>query len=66
MQYCTYEKKGHVAFVTITRPEVMNALHAFANAELDLRKPIESLTELGEQKLDLLRDKLRYRARRGR
>ena len=41
-------------------------VHSFANAELDLRKPIESLTELGEQKLDLLRDKLRYRARRGR
>ena len=41
-------------------------VHVFANAELDLRKPIESLTELGEQKLELLRDKLRYRARRGR
>ena len=34
MQYCTYEKKGHVAYVTITRPEVMNALHAFASAEM--------------------------------
>ena len=34
MEFCTYEKKGHVAYVTITRPEVMNALHAHANAEL--------------------------------
>jgi hypothetical protein len=39
-------------------------VHAFANAELDLKKPTESLTELGEQKLELLRDKLRYRAHR--
>ena len=41
-------------------------VHAFANAELDLKKPIESLKEVGEQKLELLRDKLRYRARRAR
>src|SRR5437016_12011703 len=33
-QYATYEKRGHVAIVTINRPEVMNALHAEANAEL--------------------------------
>ncbi len=41
-------------------------VHAFANAELDLRKPIASLTELGEQKLELLRNKLRSRAGRAR
>ena len=35
MQYCRYEKRGHVAYVTITRPEVFNALHAPANLELD-------------------------------
>ena len=35
MQYCRVEKKGHVAYVTITRPEVYNALHAPANVELD-------------------------------
>lgn len=35
MQFCRYEKKGHVAYVTITRPEVMNALHGPANEELD-------------------------------
>ena len=35
MEFCRYEKKGHVARVTITRPEVMNALHAYGNAELN-------------------------------
>src|SRR2546428_9228833 len=29
-----YEKKGHIAYVTINRPEVMNALHHDANVEL--------------------------------
>ncbi|GCE46130.1 crotonobetainyl-CoA hydratase [Thermosporothrix hazakensis] len=33
-QYSIYEKKGHIAYVTINRPEVMNALHPEANAEL--------------------------------
>lgn len=33
-QYVMYEKKGHIAYVTINRPEVMNALHADANREL--------------------------------
>ena len=35
MQYCKVETKGHVAYVTITRPEVFNALHAPANLELN-------------------------------
>jgi dehydration protein DpgD len=35
MEFCRYEKVGHVAYVTITRPEVMNALHAYANAEMN-------------------------------
>jgi len=39
-------------------------VHAFANADLQLKKPILSLKELGEQKLELLRDKLRSRSRR--
>jgi dehydration protein DpgD len=34
MEFCRYEKRGRVAYVTITRPEVMNALHAYGNAEL--------------------------------
>src|SRR5690349_17448 len=33
-EYATYEKRGHLAYVTITRPEVMNALHPPASEEL--------------------------------
>jgi enoyl-CoA hydratase/carnithine racemase len=33
-QYVIYEKKGQVAYVTINRPEAMNALHYEANVEL--------------------------------
>ncbi|MBT4096788.1 MAG: enoyl-CoA hydratase, partial [Gemmatimonadetes bacterium] len=33
-QYILYEKKGHVAYVTLNRPEVMNALHPPLTAEL--------------------------------
>jgi enoyl-CoA hydratase/carnithine racemase len=33
-QYILYEKKGHIAYITINRPEVMNALHYAANVEL--------------------------------
>jgi hypothetical protein len=32
--YATYEKRDHAARVTITRPEVKNALHPPANEEL--------------------------------
>ena len=35
LEYCSVDKKGHVAYVTITRPEVFNALHAPANLELN-------------------------------
>lgn len=34
LEYVKYEKKGHVAYVTINRPEVRNALHSFAYQEL--------------------------------
>jgi enoyl-CoA hydratase/carnithine racemase len=34
LKHLLYEKKGHVAYVTINRPEVRNALHSFAYAEL--------------------------------
>lgn len=34
LQYIKYEKKGHVAYVTIDRPEVRNALHSYAYVEL--------------------------------
>lgn len=35
MEFCRYEKKGHVAYVTLTRPERLNALHAPAHLELE-------------------------------
>ena len=34
-QYARYEKKGHLAYVTLNRPEVMNALHYAAHLELE-------------------------------
>ena len=34
LEHVIYEKKGHVAYVTINRPEVLNALHSYAYAEL--------------------------------
>lgn len=33
-QFARYEKKGRIAYITIDRPEVMNAVHREANAEL--------------------------------
>lgn len=34
-EFCKIEKDGHLLIVTLNRPEVMNALHAHANLELD-------------------------------
>jgi len=34
LKYLRYEKKGNVAYVTINRPEVRNALHTYAYQEL--------------------------------
>jgi len=34
LKFVVYEKKGHVAYVTINRPEVRNALHSYTYAEL--------------------------------
>jgi enoyl-CoA hydratase/carnithine racemase len=34
LQHVVYEKKGHVAYVTLNRPEVRNALHSYAYAEM--------------------------------
>ena len=34
LKFIKYEKRGHVATVTINRPEVRNALHSFAYVEL--------------------------------
>ncbi len=33
-QFALYEKRDHIAYVTVNRPEVLNALHAAANEEL--------------------------------
>ena len=35
LQFVRYEKRDHVAFITMHRPEVMNALHPPAHEELD-------------------------------
>src|ERR1700732_2265097 len=35
LQFVRYEKKDHVAYVTINRPEVRNALHSYAYLELN-------------------------------
>jgi len=34
-QYVMYEKKGHIAYVMLNRPEVMNALHYNTSVELN-------------------------------
>jgi enoyl-CoA hydratase/carnithine racemase len=34
LEHVVYEKKGHVAYVTINRPDRLNALHSYAYAEL--------------------------------
>jgi len=34
LEHVIYEKKDHVAYVTINRPEVLNALHSYAYADL--------------------------------
>ena len=34
LRFVRYEKKGHVAYVTLNRPEVRNALHSYAYAEM--------------------------------
>ena len=33
-EYVNYEKKGRIAYITLNRPEVMNALHAGCHTEL--------------------------------
>jgi enoyl-CoA hydratase/carnithine racemase len=34
LKHVIYEKKEHIAYVTINRPEVLNALHSYAYVEL--------------------------------
>lgn len=52
MEFVQYEKKGRIAYVTINRPEVMNALHPPANQELsdafdDFAADPETWVEIG-------------------
>ncbi|MFN0095135.1 MAG: enoyl-CoA hydratase-related protein [Dehalococcoidia bacterium] len=35
LEFCRWEKRDHVMYLTITRPERFNALHAPANLEMD-------------------------------
>jgi len=35
MEFVRYEKRDHIAFITMNRPEVMNSLHPPAHEELD-------------------------------
>ena len=35
LEFIKYEKRDHIAFITMNRPEVMNALHPPCHAELD-------------------------------
>ena len=73
-EFITYEKKGRIAYVTITRPERLNALHPPANAELyhafcDFRDDpdvwVAILTGTGERAFSAGND-LRYTAEHGR
>ena len=42
-EFIKYEKKDHLAYITINRPEVMNSLHPPANLELD--KAVDDFAE---------------------
>ena len=72
-EFIKYEKQGHVAKVTINRPEVMNALHPPANAELqaafddfaaDANAWVAIVTGAGEKAFSAGND-LKYSAQHG-
>ena len=75
-EFAIYEKRGRIAYVTINRPEVMNALHLEAHLELkeiweDFRDDPEVwvaiLTGAGERAFSAGNDlKATARANRGR
>lgn len=73
-EFITYEKKGRIAYVTINRPDRLNALHPPANAELydafssfrdDPDVWVAILTGAGERAFSAGND-LRYTAEHGR
>jgi dehydration protein DpgD len=35
LKFIKYEKRGHLAYITLNRPEVMNALHPPCHLEMD-------------------------------
>ena len=72
-EFITYEKQDHVAWITINRPEVMNALHPPANLELsaawddfaaDPDSWVAILTGAGEKAFSAGND-LKYTAQHG-
>ena len=72
-EFIKYEKRGRIAYVTINRPERLNALHPPANAELyqafsDFRDDPDAwvaiLTGTGERAFSAGND-LKYTAERG-
>ena len=73
MEFVQYEKKGRIAYVTINRPDVMNALHPPANEELskvwddfaaDSELWVAILTGAGEKAFSAGND-LKYTAQHG-
>ena len=72
-EFIRYEKRGRVAYLTINRPDVMNALHPPANAEIrqafeDFRDDSEAwlaiITGEGERAFSAGND-LKYTAEHG-
>jgi enoyl-CoA hydratase/carnithine racemase len=72
-EFITYEKKDHVAWITMNRPDVMNALHPPANLELsaawddfaaDSDAWVAILTGAGEKAFSAGND-LKYTAQHG-
>src|SRR6185436_4585068 len=68
-----YEKKGRIAYITINRPEVMNALHPPANQELsqafddfaaDAESWVAIITGAGEKAFSAGND-LKFQAQHG-
>ena len=35
LKFTKYEKKEHLAYITLNRPEVINAIHPFCHIEMD-------------------------------
>lgn len=46
LEHVIYEKKGHVAYVTINRPEVRNALHSIVNKVVPRDKLMAACEEM--------------------